>query len=204
MRLLGRANLSVARLFEAHVNVVRLVVRFGMPEQLASVAAACAAGELFGLWVTDAPGQVLALENGVLHGSKGPCSGAGHLRHALVTVHDGDDVRMALLHLHGDEAVVPVGPRLHGMRASANGTIRLDGLPAPVAAMLGGPGDYLREPDFSTGAWRTMAATLGGMDALVDAVREQLRARRHDALPLQQARFGEMLDRPGVGALVDV
>ncbi len=44
LRLLGRANLSVARLFEAHVNVVRLVVRFGTPEQLASVAAACARG----------------------------------------------------------------------------------------------------------------------------------------------------------------
>ena len=100
---------------------------------------------------------------------------------------------MALLDLNGSQPVVPLGPRLLGMRASANGSVCLDGTPLPEHAFLGAHGDYLREPDFSTGAWRTMAATLGGMDALVGAVREQLRARGHDAFPLQQARFGEML-----------
>ena len=31
LRLIGRGNLSVGRLFEAHVNALRLVVRFGSP-----------------------------------------------------------------------------------------------------------------------------------------------------------------------------
>ncbi len=190
---LGRANLSVGRLFEAHVNVVRLVFRYGGPGHRAMVVEGCRAGALFGLWVTDAPGQVLRREGGVLVGSKGPCSGAGHLGRALVTVTEKDDVRMALVTLTGREAVEPLGPRLHGMRASANGTIRLDGVVVPDAAVFGRDGDYLREPDLSTGAWRTLAVTSGGLDALVDVVRGQLRRRGHDGAPLQRARFGEML-----------
>jgi alkylation response protein AidB-like acyl-CoA dehydrogenase len=193
LRMLGRANLSVARLFEAHVNVVRLVIRYGAPHHIESLAQHCRAGAFHGLWVTDAPGQTLRWSHGALHGSKGPCSGAGHLRHALVTIQDNGATRMALLALSGDEPVESWSARLHGMRASANGTIGFDETPLPARAMIGDNGDYLREPDFSTGAWRTMAATLGGMDALLDTVRTQLRARGHEELPLQQARFGAML-----------
>ena len=193
LRLLGRANLSLARLFEAHVNVVRLVTRYGAPHHIEALTRHCREGVFYGLWVTDAPGTTLRWSGGAVHGSKGPCSGAGHLRHALVTVNDNGATRMALLDLTGNEPVESWAARLHGMRASANGTIGLDGTPLPARAILGEAGDYLREPDFSTGAWRTMAATLGGMDALLDTVRDQLRRRGHVELPLQQARFGAML-----------
>ena len=189
LRRLGRGNLVVARLFEAHVNVVRLVVRFGTAAQLEAVAGVCRGGAMFGLWVTDAPGQVLGMREGILAGVKGPCSGAGHLRHALVTVRDGEAVRMALIGLRGDEAVEAMGERLQGMRGSGHGSVRLDGL---VPDFLGGDGDYLREPDFSGGAWRTMAATVGGMEALLEAVRAQLVGRGHAGFTMQQARFGEM------------
>lgn len=194
LRLLGLGNPSVGRLFEAHVNAVRLVIRFGTPAQQDHLASLCRRGELLGLWVTDPPGRALSAAGGSLVGMKGPCSGAGHLNHALVTVTlDDGAVRMALIALRGDEPVTPIGTRLHGMRAAANGTIDLGGLPLPPHAMLGTDGDYLREPDFSTGAWRTMAVTLGLLDALVESVRAQLRARRHHETPLQQARFGAML-----------
>ena len=189
LRRLGRGNLAVTRLFEAHVNVVRLVLRFGTAAQAEEVAAVCRAGGMFGLWVTDAPGEVLRVRDGILTGVKGPCSGAGHLRHALVTVRDGAAVRMALVALRGDEAVEAVGDRLQGMRGSGHGSVRLDGL---LPAFVGGDGDYLREPDFSGGAWRTMAATFGGMEALLEAVRGQLVRRGHAGFTMQQARFGEM------------
>lgn len=201
LRALGAGNLAVARLFEAHVNVVRLVTRFGTPAQAALLARRCHEGAFYGLWVTDAPGAALRLDGGVLSGTKSPCSGAGSLRHALVTVQAGDDVRMALLDLTGSEPVVPLGARLLGMRASGNGSVQLDGMPLAPDAMVGAAGDYLREPDFSTGAWRTMAATLGGMDALVAEVRSQLRVRGHHEFPLQQARFGEMLIAQETAAL---
>ena len=193
LRLLGQGNMAVARLFEAHVNVVRLVIRFGTAAQARHLAERCQKGVLHGLWVTDAPGAPLRLANGRITGTKSPCSGAGHTRHALVTVHDGEAIRMAVITLSGAEPVTPLGPRLLGMRASANGSTTWDDAALPPDALIGGDGDYLREPDFSTGAWRTMAATLGGMEALLAATRDQLRARHHDAFPLQQARFGDML-----------
>ncbi len=193
LRELGRANLSLGRLFEAHVNVVRLVVRYGGPKQLDHVTQAAQTGALFGLWVTDAPGRTLHRADATLTGAKGPGSGAGHLRHALITVTENDTTRMALIALTGAEPVQPIGTRLLGMRASCNGTVTFDGTRLPDEALFGDDGDYLREPDLSTGAWRGMAVALGGLDALVDAVRHQLRTRGQDQAPLQQERFGQML-----------
>lgn len=199
LRLLGRANPSLGRLFEAHVNAIRLVMRDGDAAQKLEAAAACRAGRLFGLWVTDAPGLAVHCENGVLKGAKGPCSGAGHLRHALVTTDDDGATSMLLVTLDGTQRVEMIGERLHGMRAAANGTVRLDGVAAP--SLLGPPGAYMAEPDFSCGAWRTMAVTLGALDALTDAVRDHLRARNQAAAPAQQARFGAMLIAQETAAL---
>lgn len=193
LRLLGRANPSLGRLFEAHVNAIRLIIHDGDPQQRAAAAETCRAGHLFGLWVTDAHSHPLQRHNATLTGAKGPCSGAGHLRHALVTAADEGQTRMLTITLTGNEPVQPLGPRLHGMRAAANGTVTLDHLPAPASAIIGLPGAYLAEPDFSCGAWRTMAVTLGALDALTDAVRTHLRARNQTEAPAQQARFGEIL-----------
>ena len=187
LRLLGRGNLSVGRLFEAHVNALRLVVRHGTAEQAERVARDARDGHLFGLWVTDRPGDPLLLRDGRLWGTKSPCSGAGHCTRALLTAETGDGTRMMLAAPDGTEEVTPLSDALHGMRASATGAVRFAGTPA---APVGRPGDYLREPDFSAGAWRTSAVTLGGMDALLDAARDGLLARGHQGLPLQQERFG--------------
>ena len=86
LRLIGRGNLSLGRLYEAHVNVLRLIVRYGTERQMQHAADLVLAGKLFGLWVTDAPdAQVRLTEEFVLHGMKAPCSGAGDVRHALIT-----------------------------------------------------------------------------------------------------------------------
>lgn len=192
LRLLGQGNLAVGRLFEAHVNALRLIALYGTVGQTGQAATDALAGHLFGLWVTDPPGEHLRRAEGRLVGRKGPCSGAGHCTQALVTVAAPDGTRMAVIALGGTEPV-SFGPALQGMRAARNGTVDLTGVPAPDDALLGAPGDYLREPDFSCGAWRTTAVTLGGLDALVAATREQLVQRgRTDAL-LQQTRFGQLL-----------
>ena len=196
LQWLGRGNLSVARLYEAHVNALRLIERFGSAEQRAQAAADVFAGHLFGLWVTDPPGRPglqmrgQALAGQALAGSKGPCSGAGHCTRALVTVGTESGVRMAVVGLSGNERVQAVAG-LQGMRAAANGTVALDG--ARVLFWLGEVGDYLREPDFSCGAWRGSAAASGGLAALIDAVGEGLRRRGQGEAEMQLARFGELL-----------
>ncbi len=193
LRALGRGNPAVARLFEAHVNALRLVVRHGTPAQARRAAGEALAGHLFGLWVTDQPGGApLRVQDGRLHGSKGPCSGAGHCTRAVVTAATGAGVSLLLVALSGREPVEAVAG-MQGMRGAANGVIALDGVAAPADAVIGRPGDYLREPDFSCGAWRTSAAISGALDALVEEARLHLRRRNHAAAPMQQARFGEML-----------
>lgn len=187
LRLLGRGHLAVARLFEAHVNAVRLVARYGSPAQIASVAADVRGGHLFGLWVTDPPGAALTTWDGVLHGGKSPCSGAGFATRAVVTTELDGAARLAVVALDDADRAAPLAGQLQGMRASATGAMRLDGLTAEV---FGRPGDYLREPDLSAGAWRTTAATLGGLEGLLDATRTVLVRRGHAGAALQQERFG--------------
>ncbi len=55
-RLLGRGNLALGRLIEAHVNALRLVFRYAPEPLCRAVAADVEAGHLCGLWVTDPPG----------------------------------------------------------------------------------------------------------------------------------------------------
>lgn len=188
--LCGTGNPAVARLFEAHVNALRIVTRYGTPEQAAASAADALAGYLLGLWVTDPPGSALRVENGRFRGSKGPCSGAGHIARAVVTAEHAGGTHLFMVALAGSEPVLGI-TGLQGMRAAANGIVGLDGVAA--GPPIGAPGDYLREPDFSCGAWRSSAAALGALEALVDSARTQLVARGQQDAPLQQARFGEIL-----------
>jgi alkylation response protein AidB-like acyl-CoA dehydrogenase len=192
LRLLGRGSLSAGRLYEAHVNALRMVVRFGSEAQARSVAEDALAGHVFGLWVTDlaaAPLQCLA--DGRLHGTKFPCSGAGHVTRALVTANMASG-EAAMFLVAVEHAAVDVSRwDAHGMRASVSGCVDLTGLPA--GAPVGLPRDYLRQPDFSAGAWRGSAVSLGGLEALVWEFRAQLAARGRDGDAHQRARVGQAL-----------
>ena len=148
------------------------------------------AGHLYGLWVTeDATG--LRLENGTLAGGKVFCSGAGYITRALVTAQPatGDPV-MVLVRLDGATRARPARISLQGMRAATTGAVDLTGLPADI---VGQPGDYLRQPIFSAGAWRTSAVTLGGIDALLANTKAELLARGRANNPHQLARIGQAL-----------
>jgi hypothetical protein len=148
---------------------------------------------LFALWVTEGERGVV-LDGGVLRGTKVFCSGAGHVARALVTARRGaDQTVMVLVDLDPGTRALADRIRLHGMRAAVTGAMDLAGLPAGPDAIVGDPGDYLRQPEFSAGAWRTSAVTLGGLDALVDAVRDELVARRRADNPHQLVRLGELL-----------
>ena len=190
LRRIGQGHLATGRLYEGHVNAIKLVATYGTLAQLDRLAAMAAQGHLFGLWVTDGEHPV-RLEGGRLQGTKAICSGAGHLTHALVTAQpsSGDPV-LALVTLDDAARAQPARIRLQGMRAATTGAVTLTGLPAEI---IGAPGDYLRQPIFSAGAWRTSAVTLGGIDSLVATTRTELAARFRLANPHQLARLGEAL-----------
>lgn len=192
----GRGNLSVGRVLEAHLNTLHLAARYGSPAQWDKVRHAADEGCLFALWVTDPPEGGLVMERrGTslrLTGGKQFCSAAGHANGALLTAHDPSGERwMLIVPLGIGEVVTPLPSPLSGMRAAVTGTVDFTGCEVPADCVLGQPGDYLREPDFSAGAWRGSAVALGGLIALLDHAVAHLRNSGRIDSPHMQARLGE-------------
>ncbi|MBU8545592.1 acyl-CoA dehydrogenase [Roseomonas sp. ROY-5-3] len=191
LRLIGRASLPLGRLYEGHVNALRLVLRHGGPAQAEAAARDARQGLLFAVWNTDAAGDPpLGFTGGVLQGGKVLCSGAGWVARALVTSRATPEAppQMLLVPLRPGEGADLSPWTAQGMRASATGRMTLTGLPA---APLGQPGDYLRQPDFSAGAWRFAAVQCGGVEAVLGVLRAHLARSGRGGDPHQAARLGQ-------------
>lgn len=100
---------------------------------------------------------------------------------------------MLLLPLEPSQGVAGGAAPMQGMRASVTASMRFDGMPVATSAVIGSPGDYLREPLFSAGAWRTSAVTLGGIEGLLTETRKQLVMRGRENSPHQKARVGRAI-----------
>jgi alkylation response protein AidB-like acyl-CoA dehydrogenase len=194
----GQGNLSVGRIFEAHINALHLIARYGSAAQWRAAMAAVQHGGLFALWVTDPPDNRLRM-NRIgsrikLTGGKQFCSAAGYATDAVVTAQDTDGgVRMLALRLGIGESVTSLPSPLQGMRAAVTGAVDFTGCGTPAGGLLGHAGDYLREPDFSAGAWRGSAVALGGLIALLDLGVAQLQAAGRVGSPHVQARLGHAM-----------
>ena len=184
LRTLGGIDLPLARLLEGHITAIGLVGMYGSPGQRARLAAAVRDRALSAVWGADAgkPLRAERVPNGVrLRGVKVLASGAGFASRPLVTAATPDGPLLLLLHLPPGEHADVSGWTVQGMRSTATGTVELEGMVLPADAIVGGPGDFLRQPHFSGGAWRFCAAHCGAAERLVDLFRQQLVARgRHD------------------------
>ena len=202
LHLLGYADLSLGRIFEAHVNALELVRQYGTRRQTEAAALAAQAGDLFALWVTDPAKQGVHLSSDlVLAGEKWFCSAAGFAKRALIAVQTEAGSQMVLLPLTNDIRVTDRGVRLAGMRAAVTGSVDVTGVVVAEEALVGEPGDYLREPTFSTGAWRGSAVALGGLAALIDTAKDELISRGRADNPFQRMRFGQSLIAHETGRL---
>lgn len=191
LRALGAADLSIARLYEGHVNAVGLVCRYGSQEQIVGLAADVAAGALSAVWgADDAEGLTIVSNEGgkVLTGRKILASGAGFVTRPIVTAKGTLGQQMCLLDLEPDYAHDISGWQAQGMRATATGTINFTGRSIGARETIGDPGDFMRQPHFSGGAWRFCAAHVGATERLVDLFREHLRfsGRGEDAYQLER------------------
>ena len=193
LTLLGRGSLSLARLYEGHVNAVALVARYGTAANLALLRHEVRQGRASGVWMAGPPLRLDAGERLVLRGRKILCSGAGHWRRPLVAA-DSEAGSILLLPDLSDAARADVSAWTpQGMGVTATGTVDFDGIAIGADEIVGQPGDYLRSPWFRGGAWRVIAVQLGGVEALMAQYATQLRASPHRDHPIQLARFGEAL-----------
>ena len=193
LRLIGGANLSLARLVEGHVNALQLVCQYGAESQIAAIAADATGGHLFGIWNTEAPPGVRLRADQRLSGRKIHCSAAGVATRAVITVDQDTGGRMVVVSLRPGERSEPMAGNLHGMRATGAGSVDFTDYQPDPERWIGVAGDYLREPTFSAGAWRTLAGLLGGLEALVEQLRGQLRDRGRDGSASQRARIANAL-----------
>ncbi len=194
LRIIGRADLSVGRLYEGHVNAMLLFGWYGSTVQLHALKRALGAGAIYGVWATEPPPGVAILETQsghVLEGAKSFATGAGGNSHALITARRPDgDAQLVIVRADDPERADLSQWRVRGMRATGSGSYALDGLAIAPEDCLGEGGDYHRDPRFTAGAWRFTAVQLGGIEGLLTEVRKAMRpAARED--PVQRARFAD-------------
>lgn len=187
----GRGDLSVGRIFEGHCNALFLIHGHGTALQRWTWLEEAGDGGLFGVWNTDQPGAPLRLENGVLIGAKSFSTGVDGLRRAIVTVDDGPLRQMIVVPLEG-LAVDRTWWRPMGMRASGSHVVDFTGLRIDPGWVLGGPGDYVRQPWFSAGAMRFAAVQVGGAHALLDLTLDHLRRTGRGSDPYQAHRLARL------------
>ncbi len=197
LRFIGRADLSLGRLYEGHVNAVKLIVWFGSVEQKRRMREQLADGKFYGVWATEPVPGVGLVESGDemrLTGGKSFASGAGHLDFAIVTAQPASGPRRLVVVPANDFSRADVsGWNVRGMRATMSGSYDLTDLAIAPDDLLGPPGVYDDEPRFTAGAWRFAAVQLGGIEALVAETRATMSdAARRD--PLQRLKFADAVE----------
>ncbi len=191
---IGRGSLSLGRLFEGHVNAVKLARLYGSREAVALLENEAGQGRLTGVWMAEDGCPLAAARSGNgwrLDGRKILASGAGHIRRPLVAAKTDAGSLLMLPALGDIDRVDLTGWTPAGMKATATGTVDFTGIAVGEHEVVGRPGDYLRSPYFRGGAWRVMAVQLGGMIALLEAHRVQIAGCGRDGDRMQRARFAE-------------
>lgn len=195
----GRANLSAGRLFEGHVNAVKLFALYGSEELKADVFDIVRRGGLLAVWGADGRKKVVMQHDPssvvTLAGEKMFASGMDCAAVAVVTATD-QDKNTVLITLPVDGLrgrMFPDEWRVSGMKATASGRCDLEGFEVSARAVIGRAGDYLREPHFHGGVWRYAAVQLGGMQALARATISQLHERNQMQAPIQATRLREIV-----------
>lgn len=191
LRAVARADGSVGRILDGHFNGVERVSLLA-PEPLRSAELeAIASGDLLlGVWGADPipgegePARLVQNRDGArLYGVKTFCSGSTGLDRALVMVHGPAKGAPLLAYVDLSEGakVDAAWFRGAGMRASESHRVVFEG--TPVLAVLGEPGELVREPYFSRDAIRTSVTWAGISDTAVDAALDTLAAKTGDGEP---------------------
>lgn len=194
LRMVGRADLSLGRIFEGHVNAMKLFAWYSSGRQMRRLNKDLSSGCLFGVWATEpVPGVALDKDpfGWRLNGAKRFATGAGSLNYAIVTARPAEGPRRLIVVPADQPSRADIsGWRVRGMRATVSGTYDVTGMRPSEDDLLGAPGVYDLEPRFTAGAWRFLAVQLGGVEALLAETRAAMAAPvRED--PLQRAKFGE-------------
>jgi len=196
LRRVGASHLSLARLYEGHVNAFQLIWTYGNRAQRDAACRYVAEGGWLGVWNAPHPAGPLTLSGShdayVLDGHKAYASGAGLINRPLVTA---QHAQLGYVMVWPATAC-QVGAReeweMHGMRASVTLPIRYHAASVTSDAIVGADNDYHREPMFTAGAWRFLAAQFGAGERLGRLAALALARAGRDGDPHQRARMADV------------
>ncbi|TPG48231.1 acyl-CoA dehydrogenase family protein [Sphingomonas glacialis] len=189
---LGGASLPLARIYEGHVNAIKLFLRYGDQDQQARVCAAVAAGSILGVWGAERDRPVTIDADGLLAGVKTFASGLGDVTHAIVTARVADGLRMVVIDATDAARGEIFDWDVDGMVGSRSGRFDCTGLPAGPADCLGAVDALFIEPDFNGGVWRLCACYAGAMERLARLTARQIDRTGSRDDPLAAHRLGHL------------
>jgi len=196
LRRIGGSHLSLARLYEGHVNAFQLIWTYGDAAQREAVCRYVAEGGWLGVWNAPHPGGPLALADAeqafVLDGSKAYASGAGLINRPLVTAQHERLGYVMVWPSCGYQVGAKDEWEMHGMRASVTLPVHYRAAHVDPAEIIGEDNSYHREPHFTAGAWRFLAAQLGAGERLGKLAAQALVRAGRDGDPHQRARMAEV------------
>lgn len=161
---LGRANLTVARVVEAHCDALAILHEAGDGNTDGT----------WGVFAAEAPGARVAATRGpggwTLSGTKPWCSLADRVEHALVTafVDDGRRLFRVALRQPGVRVDAPDGWVSRGLRTVTSTATHFAATPAEP---VGDTGWYLTRPGFAWGGVGVAACWYGGAEGVADTLR---------------------------------
>lgn len=162
---LGREDLSLARLAEAHWDAVAILVEAGrQPEP----------GALYAVWAAEIPGKSLELKTvsgrRTLSGAKPFCSGAGLVDRALITV-AAPEARLLDINLRSSADLIRFDHSFWHSTAfseTKTATTTFSAFAISESDVVGPMNFYLSRPGFWNGACGPAACWVGGALGLLD------------------------------------
>ncbi|WP_438764796.1 acyl-CoA dehydrogenase family protein [Kushneria sp. TE3] len=174
-------DLALIKLYEGHTDALAIMAELG-------VSPPAPAHARWAMWAAEPPQARVHVSDArdsddrtgqiTLNGTKAWCSGAPIVTHALMTVWQDDQQRLAAVAL--DQPGVTVtdrGWQAVGMQATASVEIDFDNA---RATLIGPPNAYLDRPGFWQGGAGIAACWLGGAHALANTLQAKAATRRDD------------------------
>lgn len=208
---IGKANLSVGRIYEGHINTLYLIHLYGTASQQAHWYRGVAEeGHLFGIWNTQAADGINFITEGgslALKGSKTFCSGASLVNRALVTgnidlpLKKGWQMCIIDMGRIPDQQIDRDSWKPLGMKASGSYKVDFSGYLLSDTELLAKPATYLTQPYFNGGAIRFAAVQLGGAEAIAQLTLDYLNELSRTDDTMQQMRISNMMTQLITGRL---
>lgn len=193
LAVLGGASLPVARIYEGHVNAIRLVVDHGTPAQKSWIAEAVINGAALGVWGADSDTPVSLTASNCLIGTKAFASGLGDVSIAVITARCALGIQMVLADVTDARRFDYTSWNVTAMVGSRSGQFDCSTMPVGEHGRLGNPDALYQEPAFHGGIWRLVACYAGAMRQIACELNMYAHTCGIADDPLMRHRLGETI-----------